>query len=496
MTPVLGAAVGAHRLEGIVTSDVLGTVYAARDERSGRQLLVRLLLPLADDPAARRRFQIEMAAIARLDHPSILPVEDWGEWEGVPYVVTADPGAQRLATILASGRRLQPRFVMGALRDLAAALDHAHLAGVVHADVEPASVLVAADGSVRLSDFGLTLLVGASPDRDVYGLTAIARDLLSLAPPPAAARPAVDAVLGRGMAEDPRQRWETCGAMVEALRIAASGRPPEPAAPAASLRLPRLGAVALPRLGAMPRRLPLWIGLGAAVLAVLIVAFLAARAMRPSPSLALSVGSARVGDTVTVSGANLPAGQPGTVVLVGRPAPLGEFNADEKGRFTVHFVVPLDVSGGQRVDVCWGGSCPLSQALVVQAQPTPVPTATAAPVPVQTLTPPAATPAAGRFATEISLDQAPRRDQTIQVQGRGFDPAQQYVIVLQQGDRRWVLQTPASPDGEGAFSSPVRIPGDARRGPGVVAACISQVGTGQTTSCAQQQVFIGGGGGQ
>ena len=145
--------------------------------------------------------------------------------------------------------------------------------------------------------------------------------------------------------------------------------------------------------------------------------------------------------------------------------------------------------GSQRVDACWGGSCPLSRVLVVQGQPTP--TATATPPPAQTLTPPTASPAAGRVAPEINLDQTLRRGQTVQVDGRGFDPAQQYVILLQQGDRRWVLQTPASPDGSGAFSSPIRIPGDARRGGAVVAACVSLVASGQTTSCAQQQVVIG-----
>lgn len=122
-----------------------------------------------------------------------------------PYVVTADTGADRLSTILASGRRLQPQFVMRTLRDLAAALDHAHLAGVVHASVEPARVLVNGDGSVRLSDFGLTALVGALPERDVYGLAAIARDLLMLAPSPPAVYPAVDAVVRRGLSEDPEQ---------------------------------------------------------------------------------------------------------------------------------------------------------------------------------------------------------------------------------------------------------------------------------------------------
>ncbi|HEY4027917.1 MAG TPA: protein kinase [Candidatus Dormibacteraeota bacterium] len=491
MTPVLGAVVGAHRLEGIVTSDALGTVYAARDEQSGRQLLVRLLHPLASDPAGRRRFQIEMAAIAGLDHPSILRIEDWGEWEGVPYVVTADVGAQRLSAILASGRRLHPRFVTRTLRDLGAALDHAHRAGVVHGDVEPAAVLVNADGSVLLSDFGLTLLVGASPDRDVYGLTAIARDLLALAPPPPPSRPSVDAVLWRGLADDPEQRWETCGAMVDALQVVLSGRSAESST--ASTPWSRLRLRPLPELlRSPPRLLPLWIGIGAAVLVLLVIAFMAAHAMRPSPSLALSVGSARVGDTVAVTGANLPAGQPGTIVLQGRAAPLAQFSADEKGAFRIEFVVPLDVSGSRTVDACWGGSCPLSQVLVVQAQPTPAPTATVAPLPVQTATPPSATPVPHRFAPEIGLNrQTPHRDETITVSGRGFDPAQQYVIVLQQGDRRWVLQSPASPDGDGAFSDRVQIPGDARRGFGAVAACISLTGTGQTTSCAQQPVFIG-----
>src|SRR5262249_51216600 len=154
------------------------------------------------------RFQIEMAAIARLDHPTILPVEDWGEWEGVPYVVTVDTGAARLSTILASGRRLQPQFVMRTLRDLAAALDHAHLAGVVEGAVERGRVLVTGGGSVRLSDFGLTALVGAAPEPDVYGLAAIARHLLMLAPPPPAAYPAVDAVLRRGLSGDAQQSWE------------------------------------------------------------------------------------------------------------------------------------------------------------------------------------------------------------------------------------------------------------------------------------------------
>lgn len=476
--PVLGAVIGAYRLEGIVTSDVLGTVYAARDERSGRPLLIRLLLPLAQDPAARRRFQIEMAAIARLDHRTILPVEDWGEWEGVPYVVTADTGADRLSTVLAGGRRLQPRFVMRTLRDLAAALDHAHLAGVVHGSVEPARVLVNGDGSVRLSDFGLTALAGAPPEGDVYGLAAIARDLLMLAPPPPAVYPAIDAVLRRGLSPDPQQGWETCGAMVAALQAAVTGRAAGPPAATAS-PLSRL------RLGPLPRRLPLWIGLGIGALALVLIVVLATLAGRPSPSLTLSAASARAGDTITVSGAGLPPGQPGTIVLEGWRAPLGQFNADDRGTFKLELVVPVNASGSRRVDVCWGGSCPLSRALMVQGQTTPTPAATTTPSAFPTPTSP-------QFAPQITLSgPAPRRGDDIRVEGQGFDPGQRFVVTLQQGDRQWVLHKPASPGSDGAFSVSVQIPDDAGRGQGTIAACISLVGTDQTTSCAQQPVFIG-----
>lgn len=471
MTSPLGAAVGPHRLEEIVTSDALGVVHRAHDPATGGPLLVRLLLPLANDPDAARRFRIELGAIARLDHPSILPVEEWGEADGVPYVVTADPGAQRLSDLLASGRRLDPRLALRVLRALAGALDHAHRAGVVHGAVDPSRVLLGRDGSVTLADFGLTLLAGAAPDRDVLALAAIARALL--AGPPS--RPAVDAALGR--------RWQTCGALVDALEAALVGRPAE-----------RPG-VALPpwaRLRSLPRRLPLWIGLGGAAAALLLLlVVLAVHALRPAPTLSLSAAQARAGDTVTVTGANLPPGQPGTVQMQGRPAPLGQFRADDHGAFSVRFVVPPDLAGDRSVQACWGGSCPLRQSLVILAEPVPAPTP---PAPVVTPAPtPSASAAPRRFTPVIALSrQTVRRQETIQVGGRGFDPAQQYVIYFDQGGRRELVQTPASPDGDGSFSNPVRVPGDARRGLATVMACISPVNGGPPGACAQQPVLVTG----
>lgn len=471
MTPVLGASVGPYRLEEVVASDVLGTVHRARDERSGRHVLIRLMLPLAQDPEAVRRFRIELPAIARLDHPNVLRVEEWGEYEGVPYVVTADAPSRRLSDLRAVGHRLDPRLVLRVLRDLAAALDYAHLAGVVHGAVEPGRVLLGADGAVRLTDFGLTLLAGATPETDVQALAAIGRDLLPGA--------RVAAVL------DPQRRWESCGALVDALEVALGARPPA-ATPAAAPPWQGL----LERLGPLPGRWPLWVGLGGGAFAVVLLAIvLLVHLLRPGPTMALSVAQAQAGTNVTVTGGNLPAGQPGTIVLAGRT--LGEFRADEHGAFSYRFVVPPDLAGSRQIQVCWGGTCPLSQQLLVLAEPTPSPGPTPIPAPVQTL--PAPTPSAGahRFTPSISLSRrTPRRGETITVTGRGFDPAEQYVILLDQGGRRVVLQAPESPDGKGSFKSSVRIPSDAGRGLAVVSACISQAG-GQLGACGQSAVLIG-----
>lgn len=472
MTPLLGATVGPYRLEEIVTRDALGVVHRAHEGTSGRAMLVRLLLPLANDEGAARRFRIEMAAIGGLDHPNILRVERWGEAEGVPYVVTADPAAQRLSDFLAAGRRLDPRLAMKVLRGLASALDHAHLAGVVHGAVDPTRVVLGRDGTVRLADFGLTLLAGAAPDTDLQALAVIAWTLLG----GSQMRTAVEGVV--------RRRWETAGAMVDALQVALVGRPPQAATTAPQWR--ELWTRVSSRFQS-PRALAIAAGATVLLLLLAIVAF-ATHAARPAPSLALSAAQARAGDTILVRGANLPAGQPGTVVLQGRPAPLGQFRSDDHGAFTFRFVVPPDLAGGRRVEACWGGSCPIGQSLTVVAEPTPGPTATPLPVPVQTLAPP--TPD-HRFDPSISLShQAVRHGDSVQVTGRGFDPAGQYVIVFQQTGSSQVLQGATSPDDKGSFRRTIRIPTDARRGLAVVAACISAPAGGQVSACAQQAVLV------
>jgi hypothetical protein len=471
MASVLGTSAGSYRLQEIVSHDALGVVHRAEDERTGRQSLVRFLPQLARDPDAMRRFRIELPAIAALDHPGIVRVEAWGESDGVPYVVTGLVAAERLSDVLAGGRRLDRRFAVHVLRSTAAALDHAHRSGVVHGSVGPAALLVAADGAVRLSDFGLALVAnaapspgGAGPAADVHDLAATAHELLAGPLPPA-----VDAVLQRGLADGPQDRWESCGAMVEALEAALSGRQVTVAEPAPAPRAP----------------LRRWIGLaGGALLLLVLVVTLAVHLLRPGPALALSQASAHAGDTVVVTGRNLPAGQPGTVVIKGRPAPAAAFTADGGGTFSVQVTIPQDVGAGDvTVEACWGGSCPVSQVLHVLSAPTPLPTAPPTQAVIQV------TPTPRAVAPSISLNRlALHRGETVRIQGRGFDPLQQYEVVLDQGGRQWVLQRPASPDENGAFTDSVQVPGEVRRGVATVVACIYS--SGSTAACASQPVLV------
>ena len=482
MAPVLGTTVGAYRLQEIVARDALGTVHRAQDERTGRQALIRFLEPLAGDSEALRRFKIELPAIAALHHPGIVPVEGWGEADGVPYVVTPLVAAQRLSDLLAGGRRPDPWSALGVIRGAAAALDYAHRSGVVHGSLEPSRMLVAADGSAQLADVGLALVVNASagvsdagPSADVYALAAIARELLLSTGRPLP--PAVDEVLRRGLEPDPDRRWQSGGELVAALEAALAGREAAAARPA---------PVALTRLRELLDRR--WIAPGAAVLLLLVlVVTLAVHWLRPGPTLELTPGSARPGDSVTVTGQHLPPGQPGTVAIEGRPGLQTQFTADGGGTFIVSITIPQDQAGDPTIQACWGGSCPLSQVLHLLAAPSPPTTAAPTPIVVQ----PTPTPTSRRVSPSISVKpQAPRRGQTIKVSGRGFDPQAQYQVVLDQSDREWILQQSTSPDGDGAFTASVVVPGDARRGVAVVVACVEPAGP--VPACARQPIVISG----
>src|SRR5262249_28783205 len=246
----------------------------AEDELLGRHVAVKVLKSeFTSDPAFLERFRTEARMTASLSHPGIASVYDYGE---VP--VTADRGGadsrtaylvmelvegEPLSAILARGGRLPADRTLDIVEQAAGALEAAHKAGLVHRDVKPGNLLVAPDGVVKITDFGIArvadtvpltqsgMVVGTaqyfSPEQaegrtvnaasDVYSLGVVAYECLAgrlpfvadspvtvaimqirdVPPPlPADVPPPVHPLVARAMAEDPRHAFATGGTLARA----------------------------------------------------------------------------------------------------------------------------------------------------------------------------------------------------------------------------------------------------------------------------------------
>ncbi|MBL4850485.1 MAG: serine/threonine protein kinase [Planctomycetes bacterium] len=140
----------------------MGVVYVAQDLKLRRQVAIKLLI--GNGATARSRFQEEALLVARLRHPNVVAIHDVGEHEGRPYYVMD----------LIEGESLEARLERGPLpieeaarmgKQLAHALAHAHAEGVIHRDIKPGNVLLARDGRVLLTDFGLARDLSAERER-------------------------------------------------------------------------------------------------------------------------------------------------------------------------------------------------------------------------------------------------------------------------------------------------------------------------------------------
>ena len=150
-----GTRLGAYEVTSLIGQGAMGTVYLARHEALDRTAAVKVMLAIGDDPIAVGRFRREGRAIALLRHPNIVTVYDYGEFEGTPYMIEEHVAGGSLASRLKDADRADRASIVRLLRGMAAGLDYAHQRGVVHRDVKPANVLMAADDTPVLADFGL-----------------------------------------------------------------------------------------------------------------------------------------------------------------------------------------------------------------------------------------------------------------------------------------------------------------------------------------------------
>jgi eukaryotic-like serine/threonine-protein kinase len=146
-----------YRRERLLGAGGMATVELARDEELGRAVAVKTLhAGLAADDTFRERFLRESRLAARLSHPNIVHVFDAGADErGEPYLVMEYVEGESLAQLLERRHRLPPAEAVRLAAQAAAGIAHAHAAGLVHRDVKPHNLLVAADGTVKVADFGI-----------------------------------------------------------------------------------------------------------------------------------------------------------------------------------------------------------------------------------------------------------------------------------------------------------------------------------------------------
>ncbi len=150
-----GERFGDYELLGEVARGGMGVVYKARQVSLNRTVALKMILcggPAGEEEV--RRFKAEAVAVARLDHPGIVPIFEVGEHQGQHFFSMGFVEGDSLAQRLASGP-LPPREAAALIREIAEAMAYAHSRGVIHRDLKPSNILIDRDGRPRVMDFGI-----------------------------------------------------------------------------------------------------------------------------------------------------------------------------------------------------------------------------------------------------------------------------------------------------------------------------------------------------
>ncbi len=270
MTDLVGQSLGQYQVTAQIGKGGMSTVYQAIQTSMKRSVAIKVLpRTLTHEDKFLERFYREVEIVSSLQHPHILPVYDFGEFDGMPYIVMAYMSSGTLSDLISKGA-IPPDETLRLVRQMADALDYAHRKGVIHRDFKPGNVLLDEQNNTYLTDFGLAKLSESSgqltgtgilgtpfymapeqaepgaltPSADVYALGITLFQMLSGNVPFEAATPLgvlmahmnqpvpdirklkpelpedIQDVIDRAMAKSPQTRFATPGALAMALSYA------------------------------------------------------------------------------------------------------------------------------------------------------------------------------------------------------------------------------------------------------------------------------------
>ncbi|MEP7289680.1 MAG: serine/threonine-protein kinase [Chloroflexota bacterium] len=298
--PLIGTKLGNYTVKSLIGQGGMARVYEGFDEKLERRAAIKVIeVRHSLDDEVTQRFMREARAAANLEHPNIVSVYEFGEFENLYYMAMRLIDGKTLLSILKRLRQqkkfLEPEHVVNIITQIGSALDYAHSKGVIHRDIKPSNIMLTEDDRAILTDFGLTMNVGsettlgtafgtpryiapeqaiashkAVPQTDIYSLGVVLYEMvtgqtpfdsdspMTLAlshitnppPPPQTIRPSlphpVQTVILKALEKRAINRWTTSTSMANALRDAYRGKEPEVKLSQEGLDLPKGDVISAP----------------------------------------------------------------------------------------------------------------------------------------------------------------------------------------------------------------------------------------------------------